>query len=75
MNNDKSLHTGENVLERCVSDCEKTVIIHALMRTKGNQTAAAQLLGTTKRVLTYKVHKYGIDCGRFKEELDDMRDH
>jgi Nif-specific regulatory protein len=55
------LETGENVLERCVFDCEKAVIIHALVRTKGNLSAAARLLGTTKRILTYKVHKYGID--------------
>jgi Nif-specific regulatory protein len=65
MDNDK-LDAGENVLERCVSDCEKTVIIHALARTKGNQTAAAELLGTTKRILTYKVHKYEIDCEQFR---------
>jgi Nif-specific regulatory protein len=74
MNNDKP-HTGENVLERCVSDCEKTVIIHALTRTRGNQSAAAELLGTTKRILTYKVHKYGIDCEQFKEELEDANDN
>jgi Nif-specific regulatory protein len=74
MNNDKS-YTGENVLERCVSDCEKTVIIHALTRTKGNQSAAAELLGTTKRILTYKVHKYGIDCDQFKEEFGDAKDN
>ena len=65
MENDK-LDTGENVLERCVFDCEKTIIIHALARTKGNQSAAAELLGTTKRILRYKVHKYGIDCEQFK---------
>ena len=65
MENDK-LDTRENVLERCVSDCEKTVIIHALARVKGNQTAAAELLGTTKRILTYKVHKYVIDCEQFR---------
>jgi Nif-specific regulatory protein len=59
-------HAAENVLERCVSDCEKTVIIHALTRTKGNQSAAATLLGTTKRVLALKVHKYGIDCQQYK---------
>jgi Nif-specific regulatory protein len=58
----------ENVLERCVFDCEKAVIIHALARTKGNQSAAAELLGTTKRILTYKVHKYGIDCEQFRSE-------
>jgi Nif-specific regulatory protein len=65
MDNDK-VDVGENVLERCVFDCEKTVIIHALTRTKGNQSAAAELLGTTKRILRYKVHKYGIDCEQFR---------
>jgi Nif-specific regulatory protein len=65
MDNDK-LDTRENVLERCVFDCEKTVITHALTRTKGNQSAAAELLGTTKRILTYKVHKYAIDCQQFR---------
>ncbi len=53
MENDK-LDTRENVLERCVFDCEKTIIIHALARTKGNQSAAAELLGTTKRILTIR---------------------
>ncbi len=65
MENDKSV-TGENVLERCISDCEKMIIIHALTRTKGNQSAAAKLLGTTNRILRYKVHKYEIDCEQFK---------
>jgi Nif-specific regulatory protein len=65
MDNDK-LETRENVLERCVFDCEQAVIIHALAKTKGNQTAAAELLGTTKRILSYKVHKYGIDCEQFR---------
>ena len=57
MDNEK-LNTGENVLESCVFDCEKAVISHALVRTKGNLTAAAKLLGTTRRILTYKIHKY-----------------
>ncbi len=65
MDNDKS-DTREDVLERCVSDCEKAVINHALVRTKGNQSAAAKLLGTTKRILAYKVHKYRIDCEQFR---------
>jgi Nif-specific regulatory protein len=56
----------QNVLARCVVDCEKTVIIHALTRTNGNQRDAAALLGTTKRTLAHKVHKYGIDCRQFK---------
>lgn len=69
MDNDK-LNTGENKLERFVSDCEKTVIRHVLVRTKGNITAAARLLGTTRRILTYKVHKYEIDYEQFKYELN-----
>jgi Nif-specific regulatory protein len=37
-----------------------------LTRTKGNQTAAAKLLGTTRRILDYKIHKYRIDREQFK---------
>jgi len=59
---------GANALERCVSDCERTVILHALRRTNGDTAAAAQILGTTKRVLTSKIHKYEIDCGQFETE-------
>jgi transcriptional regulator with GAF, ATPase, and Fis domain len=65
MDNDK-LNTAKNVLERCGSDCEKTVIIHALTRTKGKQSTAAKILGITNRILAYKVHKYGIDCEQFR---------
>jgi Nif-specific regulatory protein len=65
MDKDK-LNAGENVLERCVFDCEKAVISHALVRAKGNLSAAARLLGTTKRILTYKAHKYGIGYEQFK---------
>ena len=72
MDNKKS-ETEENVLARCVSDCEKTVIIHALKRTKGNQSAAAMLLGTTKRILTYKVQKYGIDCAKYRKDTKENR--
>jgi Nif-specific regulatory protein len=65
MDNGK-FNTQENKLQRFVFDCEKTVIRHVLVKTKGNITAAAKLLGTTRRILTYKVHKYGIDYEQFK---------
>jgi Nif-specific regulatory protein len=65
MDKDK-LNPRENVLERCVVDCEKAVISNALVETKGNISVAARLLGTTRRILTYKVHKYGIDYEQFK---------
>jgi Nif-specific regulatory protein len=68
MDNDK-LNTSENILERCVFDCERAVISHALLKTKGNISAAARLLGTTTRIMTYKVHKYGIDCEQLKDNF------
>lgn len=65
MDNDKT-YAKETTLERFVSDFERTVIIHALRRTKGNTSDAAQILGTSKRVLTGKIHKYEIDCTQFE---------
>jgi DNA-binding NtrC family response regulator len=59
--------SGENALARCMSDCEKMVILHVLRRTGGNRSDAAQILGTTKRVLTAKIHKYEIDCAEFEQ--------
>ena len=55
-----------NILERCLSDCEKTVLIHALRRTGGDLGKAARMPGTTKRMLAGKIRKYGIDCGQLK---------
>jgi Nif-specific regulatory protein len=42
------------------------MIFAALARTGGNQSQAAKLLGITKRILTYKVHKYAIDTEQFR---------
>jgi len=65
MDNDKT-YAKENTLERCVSDCEKTVILHALKRAEGDAVVAARMLGTTKRVLARKILKYEIDCTQFE---------
>lgn len=65
MDNDKT-YTRRNTLERCGSDCEKTVIIHVLRRTKGRESDAADLLGITKSVLADKIRKYEIDCTEFE---------
>jgi Nif-specific regulatory protein len=35
-------------------------------RRPGGNRVAARLLGTTKRIIQYKVEKYGIDIKRFK---------
>ncbi|MBN2231780.1 MAG: sigma 54-interacting transcriptional regulator [Deltaproteobacteria bacterium] len=44
---------------------ETTLIVEALKKSRGNQTRAAALLGTTKRVVQYKVSTYGIDYKKF----------
>ncbi len=46
---------------------ERALIISALQETAGNQTSAAKLLGTTKRVIQYRIHKLGIDARRFRK--------
>jgi Nif-specific regulatory protein len=44
----------------------KEIIIDHLKVTGGNITKAAQLLGTTKRILAYKVNQLGIDCSLYR---------
>jgi Nif-specific regulatory protein len=48
---------------------ERALIIDALVSTQGNQSQAAKLLGTSKRVIHYKIHKYGIDPRRFRMQI------
>ncbi|HOO56764.1 MAG TPA: sigma 54-interacting transcriptional regulator [bacterium] len=53
-------------LEEMVIAYERDLIIEALKYSGGNQSAAARELGTTKRVIQYKISKYDIDCDRFR---------
>jgi Nif-specific regulatory protein len=53
-------------LESAVASYEKDMILDALKSARGNRAKAARLLGTTERVIGYKVKLYGIDCARFK---------
>jgi Nif-specific regulatory protein len=45
---------------------ERALLMAALREAGGNQTRAAKLLGTTKRIVQYKVHKLGIDTRQFR---------
>jgi Nif-specific regulatory protein len=59
--------TGMHVtLEDAVSAYEKDIIQDALKTSRGNRSKAAKLLGSTERIISYKVRKYRIDCRRFK---------
>ncbi len=53
-------------LEDAVSAYEKDIIQDALKTSRGNRSKAAKLLGSTERIISYKVRKYHIDCRRFR---------
>jgi len=52
-------------LEDAVEQYEKDLILDALKSSRGNRAKAARLLGSTERIIGYKVRKYGIEVGRF----------
>ena len=49
-----------------VQNLEMELITEALKDANGNQAAAARKLGLTKRVILYKVGKYGIEPKRYR---------
>jgi Nif-specific regulatory protein len=52
-------------LADAVQQYEKDIIVDALKSARGNRARAARLLGTTERIMGYKVLKYGIEPRRF----------
>jgi len=53
-------------LGEAIEAYEKDLILDALKTTRGIRSRASKLLGTTERILNYKVRKYRIDCSRFR---------
>ena len=49
---------------------ERDMIVDALKRTGGNLAAAARQLGTTARIMRYKVRNLGIDYKRYSTLKD-----
>jgi DNA-binding NtrC family response regulator len=60
----QSVLRGETRLEEAVDQFEQELIRNALAQTENNQTRAAELLGTTRRILKYKMDKLGIGESR-----------
>jgi Nif-specific regulatory protein len=56
----------ESSLADAVAQYEKDLILDVLKSARGNRAKAARLLGTTERIIGYKVRKYGIEVGRFR---------
>ena len=71
-----SLHVRETKVEKkehsklssIVEAQERSLIIDALEEVGGNQTKAAKILGTTKRIIQYKITKLGIDPKFFRKK-------
>jgi len=57
---------GTGTLAERVGLFERDIIVDALKRTGGNMTAAARDLGTTARILRYRVKRLGIDYRRYR---------
>ncbi len=53
--------SGTRSLSEAVDAYERDIISGALDRTFYNQTRAAELLGTTRRILKYRIDRLGID--------------
>ena len=51
-------------LEKAVGELERDLIVRALEKCGGVQTRAAKYLGTTRRILRYRMDKLGIKLQR-----------
>ncbi|MDA3899884.1 MAG: sigma 54-interacting transcriptional regulator [Spirochaetes bacterium] len=58
----------KSTFENMVNKFEKEIIIDYLKITEGNISKAAEMLGTTKRIVSYKINKLGIDFDRYKSD-------
>jgi DNA-binding NtrC family response regulator len=56
----QSVLRGETRLSEAVDHFEQELIRNALAEAQNNQTRAAEILGTTRRILKYKMDKLGI---------------
>jgi Nif-specific regulatory protein len=58
--------TVQSSLSDAIEQYEKDLIVDALKSARGNRAKAARLLGTTERIIGYKIRKYEIEPGRFR---------
>jgi Nif-specific regulatory protein len=60
--------SGSRPLSEAVDEFERELIVKALQRTGFNQTKAALLLGTSRRILKYRIEKLKINEGNDSSE-------
>ncbi|MCC7201271.1 MAG: hypothetical protein IT393_01210 [Nitrospirae bacterium] len=63
------------LLKATIADVEKRLILEALESTGWVQAKAAKILGTTQRILGYKIRKYGIEVKTNKGGLQNVDDN
>ncbi|HZX42719.1 MAG TPA: sigma 54-interacting transcriptional regulator, partial [Myxococcaceae bacterium] len=56
----------QSSLSDAIEQYEKDLILDALKSARGNRAKAARLLGTTERIIGYKIRKYEIEVSRFR---------
>jgi transcriptional regulator with GAF, ATPase, and Fis domain len=60
---------GDRALSDAVDEFERDLIVKALQKTGFNQTKAAMLLGTSRRILKYRIEKLKItEPGQMRDE-------
>jgi Nif-specific regulatory protein len=64
----KDLHNEQDTLKYHMMVYERFLITDALRKAKGNCARAARILGTTERIINYKVRKYEIDYRQFRKK-------
>jgi Nif-specific regulatory protein len=62
----KDVTVNQENLKVRIDAYEKKLVFDALERAQGNQSRAARILGTSQRIVNYKIRKYGIDTGQFR---------
>jgi Nif-specific regulatory protein len=62
---DESDDVETGSLEERLNRYEHDILVEALKRSNGNLSAAARELGTTARIIRYKVSKHGIDFTKY----------
>lgn len=60
--------SGSRPLSEAVDEFERELIVKALQRTGFNQTKAASLLGTSRRILKYRIEKLKINESKGPDE-------
>ena len=72
---EKELNRKErSKLSSVVEAEERSLIMDALQESGGNQTKAATILGTTKRIIQYKITKLGINPKLFRKHSNKNAD-